>query len=166
MASLRFTWPILEPKKKLVNMRLVEIFTRGSLFLWLVRGEKDLLMFCSIKPFFFPFVFSRFYITGSDGEILSGSKNSVSSYHTWVFETTFPLSWRVADIDNYVHRRSKYKRTFQLLDWENSPHEVKESALKTSWKSQWVESGIFTFWKPLLLSKSLLFFLYCYQFLN
>lgn len=120
MASLRFTWPILEPKKKLVNMRLVEIFTRGSLFLWLVRGEKDLLMFCSIKPFFFPFVFSRFYITGSDGEILSGSKNSVSSYHTWVFETTFPLSWRVADIDNYVHRRSKYKRTFQLLDWENS----------------------------------------------
>lgn len=120
MASLRFTWPILKPKKKLVNMRLVEIFTRGSLFLWLVRGEKDLLMFCSIKPFFFPFVFSRFYITGSDGEILSGSKNSVSSYHMWVFETAFPLSWRVADIDNYVHRRSKYKRTFHLLDWENS----------------------------------------------
>ncbi|RMX50989.1 hypothetical protein pdam_00013930 [Pocillopora damicornis] len=57
-----------------------------------------------------------FYITGSDGEILSGSKNSVSSYHMWVFETTFPLSWRVADIDNYVHRRSKYKRTFHLLD--------------------------------------------------
>lgn len=98
----------------------VEIFTRGSLFLWFVRGEKDLLMFCSIKLFFFPFVFSRFYITGSDGEILSGSKNSVSSYHMWVFETTFPLSWRVADIDNYVHRRSKYKRTFHLLDWENS----------------------------------------------
>lgn len=120
MASLRFTWPILEQKKKLVYMRLVEIFTRGSLFLWFVRGEKYLLMFCSIKPFFFPFVFSRFYITGSDGEILSGSKNSVSSYHMWVFETTFPLSWRVADIDNYVHRRSKYKRTFHLLDWENS----------------------------------------------
>lgn len=96
-------------------------FSLGALcFSDLFAGKKDLLMFCSIKPFFFPFVFSRFYITGSDGEILSGSKNSVSSYHMWVFETTFPLSWRVADIDNYVHRRSKYKRTFHLLDWENS----------------------------------------------
>lgn len=57
-----------------------------------------------------------FFITGPDGEILSGSRNLVSSYHMWMFETTFPLSWKVADIDKYVHWRSpKYKSPFSLF---------------------------------------------------
>lgn len=119
MVFFCFIWFIFELKRKLVNMRLVEIFIWGFLFFWFVCGEKDLLMFCSIKFFFFLFVFFRFYIIGFDGEILSGFKNLVLLYYMWVFEIIFFFLWRVVDIDNYVYRRFKYKRIFYFLDWEN-----------------------------------------------
>lgn len=74
------------------------------------------------------FVCFRFYITGSDGEIVNGSKNSVSSHHMWLFESPFdwdklykkeyPLSWRVVDMDKTVHwRLPKYKPFSSIFKW-------------------------------------------------
>ncbi|XP_078363250.1 uncharacterized protein LOC144647333 isoform X2 [Oculina patagonica] len=62
----------------------------------------------------------KFYISRSDGDIINGSKNSVSSHHMWLFESPFdwdklfkkeyPLSWRVVDMDKTVHwRLPKYQ---------------------------------------------------------
>ena len=67
-----------------------------------------------------PFVLCRFYIRESNGSVLQGSDNTVVSHHAWLFESPFirenlmtgqyPLSWRLVDIDQWVHFRSpKYR---------------------------------------------------------
>lgn len=68
----------------------------------------------------------RFFICyPQTGELLSGSKDSISSYHLWQFESLFdwtsyghgdyPLEWKVSDIDQFVKMQDPPLKTMKAF---------------------------------------------------